>query len=290
MAVDKLVDSTALDTSLTAIADAIRAKTGGSSQLVFPMGFVGGVNELLKPTGTKSITQNGTNIDVAQYSKVDVNVPAAGISVDDIVKNLAPSGNLSLSSSVTSIGAYALASKPITGLYAPEVTSIGAHAVRNTNSLQKALFPKLTSLGNNNQYQFQESKVQQIAFPKLTGALPANVLQACTSLTVVDAGKASSISTKATAGSTNFNTLILRKTSAITTLGAVDGIASGTKFKSGGAGGTIYIPTVLYNHLGDGTALDYQSATNWSTVYGYGTITWAKLEGSIYESEDWLTI
>lgn len=84
MAVDKLVDSTALDTSLTAIADAIRAKTGGSSQLVFPMGFVGGVNELLKPTGTKAITENGTGIDVASYSKVDVNVSGGGGGVTTI--------------------------------------------------------------------------------------------------------------------------------------------------------------------------------------------------------------
>lgn len=56
-----------------------------------------------------------------------------------------------------------------------------------------------------------------------------------------------------------------------------------TKFKNGGAGGTIYIPESLYNHLGDGTALDYKSATNWSTLDGYGTVTWAKIEGSEYE-------
>ena len=31
--------------------------------------------KLLEPTGTKSITENGTNIDVAQYAKVDVAVP-----------------------------------------------------------------------------------------------------------------------------------------------------------------------------------------------------------------------
>lgn len=56
-----------------------------------------------------------------------------------------------------------------------------------------------------------------------------------------------------------------------------------TKFKNGGAGGTIYIPKSLYDHLGDGTALDYKAATNWSTLDGYGTVTWAKIEGSEYE-------
>ena len=40
MAFDKVVDSVALDTQLTSIADAIRAKTGGSDSLVFPDGFL----------------------------------------------------------------------------------------------------------------------------------------------------------------------------------------------------------------------------------------------------------
>ena len=39
MAVDKLVDSTQLNADLTSIANAIRAKTGGSSQLAFPTDF-----------------------------------------------------------------------------------------------------------------------------------------------------------------------------------------------------------------------------------------------------------
>lgn len=39
MAYDKVVDSAALDTQLTSIADAIRAKTGGSDSLAFPDGF-----------------------------------------------------------------------------------------------------------------------------------------------------------------------------------------------------------------------------------------------------------
>jgi len=56
-------------------------------------------------------------------------------------------------------------------------------------------------------------------------------------------------------------------------------------FKSGGTGGTIYIPRVLYNHLGDGSEYDYKSATNWSRFDSYGTITWAQIEGSEYEAE-----
>ena len=81
----------------------------------------------------------------------------------------------------------------------------------------------------------------------------------------------------------NFKTLILRNTTPCA-LGNI-GAFVGTPFASGGTGGTIYIPKVLYDHLGDGTSLDYKAATNWSTIDGYGTITWAKIEGSIYETQ-----
>ena len=40
MAVDKLVDSAQLDSDLGDVADAIRAKSGGSSPLAFPLGFI----------------------------------------------------------------------------------------------------------------------------------------------------------------------------------------------------------------------------------------------------------
>lgn len=57
-----------------------------------------------------------------------------------------------------------------------------------------------------------------------------------------------------------------------------------TPFASGGAGGTIYIPKVLYDHLGDGTSYDYKAAAKWATADALGTITWAPIEGSYYET------
>lgn len=49
MAVDKLVDSTQLNSDLTSVANAIRAKSGGSSQLAFPAGFVSEIGNI--PSG-----------------------------------------------------------------------------------------------------------------------------------------------------------------------------------------------------------------------------------------------
>lgn len=53
MAVDKLVDSTQLDSDLTSVANAIRSKGGTSAQMAFPTGFVSAVQAI--PTGGDSI-------------------------------------------------------------------------------------------------------------------------------------------------------------------------------------------------------------------------------------------
>ena len=82
----------------------------------------------------------------------------------------------------------------------------------------------------------------------------------------------------------NLRTIVLRRSDVISTLLGTTAF-NNTPFASGGAGGTIYIPKALYDHLGDGSSSDYKAATNWSTVNGYGTITWAAIEGSIYETQ-----
>lgn len=46
MALDKLVDSSQLDTNLASVANAIRAKSGGSGTLVFPAGFVSEIGNI----------------------------------------------------------------------------------------------------------------------------------------------------------------------------------------------------------------------------------------------------
>lgn len=46
MAYDKVVDSTELDAGLSAVADAIREKSGESERLVFPGGFVSAIMEI----------------------------------------------------------------------------------------------------------------------------------------------------------------------------------------------------------------------------------------------------
>lgn len=61
MAVDKLVDSVQLDSDLEDIADAIRAKSGGSSPLAFPSGFISEVGNIPSGGGSgETLLESGT--------------------------------------------------------------------------------------------------------------------------------------------------------------------------------------------------------------------------------------
>lgn len=289
-----LVDSL----SLTAIANAIRSKLGVQTTYK-PSEMAGAIDSIsggITPTGTKSITANGT-YDVAEFASAEVAVPSSGItptgtkqisvtengtvtedvtnyanaeitvnvsgsseiSWDDIASNSIPSGEIVLSG--TSVGAYAFAYRSGTNSW----------KVRGNN---------VTYL---NQNSFRESKyLTEAKFPALTSQHATGYgFYGCTRLAIVDWGLCN-IPNNTFVNCSALNTLILRKTTGIQTCASAS-VFNGTPFKSGGTGGTIYIPEVLYNHLGDGTALDYKAAANWSTYDGYGTITWAKLEGSEYE-------
>lgn len=70
MALDKLVDSTQLDSGLTSVANAIRAKSGGSSQLAFPAGFVSEIGNIPTGGGGSGVTKiaSGTFTGAGSHS------------------------------------------------------------------------------------------------------------------------------------------------------------------------------------------------------------------------------
>ena len=74
------------------------------------------------------------------------------------------------------------------------------------------------------------------------------------------------------------NTLILRG-DRVAWIYSVSTSFNGTPFALGGTGGTIYVPASMIS--------SYQSDERWAVFDGYGTITWAALEGSQYESTTW---
>lgn len=83
MALDKLVDSTQLDSDLTSVANAIRTRGGTAASLSFPSGFVTAIGNIpsggITPHGTKTINVSSSGTitqDVTDYASVDVIVPA----------------------------------------------------------------------------------------------------------------------------------------------------------------------------------------------------------------------
>lgn len=121
-----------------------------------------------------------------------------------------------------------------------------------------------------------------VVLPSHNYATQNSIFSSCSNLTTYDCGHNTPTTTYDNKtfnqlffdACTKLNTVILRA-SRVMTLGSVNNFRN-TPFASGGSGGTIYVPSDLI--------ASYKTATNWSTIDGYGTITWAAIEGSQYEN------
>lgn len=98
---------------------------------------------------------------------------------------------------------------------------------------------------------------------------------ACQQLEDADIGNTSAIEANAFANCNKLQTLIIRKSNAICTLANTSAFTNTPIRGYNGLSGTIYVPSALIS--------TYQTATNWSTIYGEGHVTFAAIEGSEYE-------
>lgn len=143
---------------------------------------------------------------------------------------------------------------------AHNVTMIKSNAFNGDSSLQALAFPKLSN--HDTGMMSRTLGLNAVDFGPDTRILFGDALRYCSVLTVI----------------------VLRRIGVVA-LGANGSALLNTPFASGGTGGTIYIPKVLYDHLGDGTENDYLANSVWARIYGYGTITFAAIEGSVYETQ-----
>ena len=169
----------------------------------------------------------------------------------------------------------------------PNCTEIHEDAFRQAH-ITTAYLPNLTTLVGRNQ--FRESTLSYAIFPKLSNIGSGDAFEAVNgtknSLLGADLGAKSLVNSITISQWTFYlctSVVIILRYPQVCPLGNINAFEK-SRYGSGGTGGTIYIPKSLYDHLGDGTSLDYKAATNWSTINGYGTITWAKIEGSQYEN------
>lgn len=249
------------DTDLTAVADAIRTKGGTSADLVFPHGFVDAID---------AIETGSDEWDFFSHAK--------------------PSGTIVTAS--TGIGQYAAYQRTgITRVEGPNVGSIGTAAFQGCNSLLSVYFPKAILTAYNNSQFRSCSSLSGIVLPKNDMSMPSNAFLDCTNLRYYDSqgvrgqsanGYGKNTGTEVFKNCTNLNVIILRGTSNVTNLNNIN-VFTGTPFASGKAGGTLYVPSALIS--------SYQSATNWSTIFGYVDGNGdpqnqiLPIEGSIYETQ-----
>lgn len=119
-------------------------------------------------------------------------------------------------------------------------------------------------------------------FPNITPALSLGTVfgyttaaNACQLLETCDIGSTTGIAANAFANCYKLQTLVLRKSASVCTLANVSAFTNTPMSGYNGLTGTVYVPSALIS--------SYQTATNWSTLYNDGTVTFAAIEGSEWE-------
>lgn len=206
------------------------------------------------PTGTKqiSITQNGTTTeDVTNYANAEITVNVSGgggYTLDDLATGTQPSGDLVFGS--VNIGAGAFQSKTAITSISGGVLSVGSNGFNGCSNMVSANLSSITGQINNSAF--------------------AN----CTKLEFADLGNCSQINTVAFQNCNKLQTLVLRNSS-VCTIQHVNALVN-TPIRGYSSGsGTVYVPSSLIS--------SYQTANNWSTIYGEGHCTFTAIEGSQYE-------
>lgn len=260
----------ALTDKLTAIADAIRGKTGGTEELT----LVQMANEIA------GISAGGEG-----YSEQDlVELMAAG--------NF-PSGQITINGGTIWFSAFR-DRRNIAKVAAPNAVNLYREAFGNCTELHTVSLPQITNVVSAS-YAFDGctklvnvdmpliplvqmgmlrgcSALQGVVFPSATGT-GIYAFQNCSGLHTVDLLGGGSIGNLTFQNDAQLRTLILRAPT-VTAIGHAN-VFTGTPFAANGGGGTVYVPAALIDQ--------YRQATNWSTLYTAGTCTFAAIEGSEYE-------
>lgn len=208
-------------------------------------------DEYIVPSGTKTITENGTH-DVAEFASVEVNVEAGGGGGgDELMAALLDCSVTEFNSDVTYIGDYAMSYKTaLRSVSLPNLTSVGERAFSRSfdRDAQVTLYlPSLVTAGN---YAFNYSYVATVIFPKLSEVSQEMFYEA--EVRTVDLWVATQIKTYAFFRCDSLTALIIRTSSVCATAsGALSGSAIANKK------GYIYVPRALVD--------SYKTATNWSS-------------------------
>lgn len=171
--------------------------------------------------------------------------------------------SITLPSSVTEIGGYAFRYCIALGSFScnSSITKLGSYVFNGggsyTMTLRTCSMPYLSASSLSNVF----------------GASDAS--KACKQLEFVDLGSAQSLSSYCFANCYALTTLVLRRTGAICSIQSSNSFTNTPMSGYNGLTGTVYVPSALIS--------TYQTASNWSTLYNAGNVTFVAIEGSDYE-------
>ena len=250
-------------------------------------------------SGTKSISTNGTE-DVTNYASVSVSVPNTYTASDEgkVVDNGALVAQTS--DTVTANDTYDTtlinsltvnvsgsedflakrADNTLVDYTSTAITTISTtYLFYGCTSLKTVTLPNLTQIADNTFYGCTALETLNAPYSINVGAtafrnctkltyfchnvagIYTDCFRGCTSLLGVDLGT-SMANTRGYMfeGDTKLKKVVIRRTANVCPLQNINAF-NNTPFKSGGTGGTLYVPAALVS--------SYQSASNWSTILGY---------------------
>lgn len=228
-------------------------------------------------TYANSVTgASDTTLSDAVDTLVDGYGGGGGWETEDILLGRAPTGDVVVNSAIPAYGfAGRTGITKIKSNSTYDLTS-GAYGIISNNGSFDLYAPNVKNCVN---YACtQNPGLIRFSAPSLTGA-GANFLRQNQNMTVADLGSIATLNATAMYGCTALKTIILRKSNAVTQLSST-GALQNTPFYTNGSGGTVYCPSALISA--------YQTATNWSTLYNGGTVTFVALENSAYASTNWI--
>lgn len=157
--------------------------------------------------------------------------------------------------------------------YNASVTKLGTFALYYRSTLKTLNLPNMTDGASG--CVSQCTNLTEVRLPSLRTIESGTWFANCSKLALADLGAAIQLSTSTFSNCSVLKTLILRRQgTAGTALPALNAF-NGTPYAEGGSGGKVYVPSAMIEW--------YKSATNWSVLYGYGTVEFLQLEGSEYE-------